>query len=47
MVGFRPAERLNKHRYHHNWLHNLLVSAHRAQRKHAGVIKSDVFLYNK
>ena len=22
-----PAERLNKHRYHDNWLHNLLVSA--------------------
>lgn len=22
-----PAERLNKHRYHNNWLHNLLVSA--------------------
>jgi hypothetical protein len=26
--GWRcPAERLNKHRYHDNWLHNLLVSA--------------------
>jgi hypothetical protein len=22
-----PAERLNRHRYHDNWLHNLLVSA--------------------
>jgi hypothetical protein len=22
-----PAERLNQHRYHANWLHNLLVSA--------------------
>jgi hypothetical protein len=22
-----PAERLNKHRYHSNWLHNLLISA--------------------
>jgi hypothetical protein len=22
-----PAERLNKHRYHDNWLHNLLISA--------------------
>jgi hypothetical protein len=22
-----PAERLNQHRYHDNWLHNLLVSA--------------------
>jgi len=31
--GWRsPAERLNQHRYHHNWLHNLLISAHRAQR---------------
>jgi len=30
-----PAERLNQHRYHHNWLHNLLVSAHQAQRKQA------------
>jgi hypothetical protein len=28
-----PAERLNQHRYHNNWLHNLLVSAHRSQRK--------------
>jgi hypothetical protein len=27
-AGWRsPAERLNKHRYHDNWLHNLLVSA--------------------
>jgi len=27
-AGWRsPAERLNKHRYHENWLHNLLVSA--------------------
>ena len=26
--GWRcPAERLNKHRYNDNWLHNLLVSA--------------------
>lgn len=26
--GWRsPAERLNKHRYHDNWLHNLLISA--------------------
>jgi len=26
--GWRsPAERVNKHRYHDNWLHNLLVSA--------------------
>jgi hypothetical protein len=26
--GYRsPAERLNQHRYHDNWLHNLLVSA--------------------
>ncbi|EDN67078.1 conserved hypothetical protein [Beggiatoa sp. PS] len=25
-----PAERLNQQRYHKNWLHNLLVSAHRA-----------------
>jgi hypothetical protein len=26
--GWRsPAERLNRHRYHDNWLHNLLVSA--------------------
>ena len=22
-----PAERLNRHRYHENWLHNLLLSA--------------------
>jgi hypothetical protein len=28
-----PAERLNQQRYHKNWLHNLLVSAHRAERK--------------
>ncbi|EDN65222.1 hypothetical protein BGP_6591 [Beggiatoa sp. PS] len=28
-----PAERINQHRYHKNWLHNLLVSAHRAERK--------------
>ncbi len=28
-----PAERLNQHSYHHNWLHNLLVSVHRAERK--------------
>jgi hypothetical protein len=27
-AGWRsPAERLNNHRYHENWLHNLLVSA--------------------
>jgi len=27
-AGWRsPSERLNKHRYHDNWLHNLLVSA--------------------
>lgn len=28
-----PAEFLNQHTYHKNWLHNLLVSAHRAERK--------------
>ena len=28
-----PAERLNQQAYHKNWLHNLLVSAHRAVRK--------------
>ena len=27
-AGWRsPAERVNRHRYHDNWLHNLLVSA--------------------
>jgi len=26
-----PFARLNQHRYHNNWLHNLLVSAHRDQ----------------
>jgi hypothetical protein len=31
-----PAERLNRHRYHDNWLHNLLVSASlRGYRNHA------------
>ena len=28
-----PFARLNQQRYHKNWLHNLLVSAHRAERK--------------
>lgn len=28
-----PAERLNQFRYHDNWLHNLLVSACRVERK--------------
>jgi len=28
-----PAERLNQQSYQKNWLHNLLVSAHRAERK--------------
>jgi hypothetical protein len=33
--GYRcPAERLNKHRYHDNWLHNLLVSASLAGYRH-------------
>jgi hypothetical protein len=29
-----PAERLNQHRYHDNWLHNLLVSASLAGYRH-------------
>jgi hypothetical protein len=29
-----PAERLNRHRYHDNWLHNLLVSASLAGYRH-------------
>jgi hypothetical protein len=29
-----PAERLNRHRYHDNWLHNLLVSASLAGFRH-------------
>ena len=29
-----PAERLNRHRYHDNWLHNLLVSASLAGCRH-------------
>jgi hypothetical protein len=29
-----PAERLNRHRYHGNWLHNLLVSASLAGYRH-------------
>jgi len=33
--GWRsPAERLNQHRYHENWLHNLLVSASLAGYRH-------------
>jgi hypothetical protein len=33
--GYRcPAERLNRHRYHDNWLHNLLVSASLAGYRH-------------
>jgi hypothetical protein len=33
--GWRsPAERLNQHRYHDNWLHNLLVSASLAGYRH-------------
>jgi hypothetical protein len=33
--GYRcPAERLNGHRYHDNWLHNLLVSASLAGYRH-------------
>ena len=33
--GWRsPAERLNRHRYHANWLHNLLVSASMAGYRH-------------
>ncbi len=28
-----PAEFLNQHTYHKNWLHNLLVSAHQTDRK--------------
>jgi hypothetical protein len=29
-----PAERLNRHRYHDNWLHNLLISASLAGYRH-------------
>ena len=33
--GYRcPAERLNQHRYHDNWLHNLLISASLAGYRH-------------
>jgi hypothetical protein len=32
--GRSPAERLNQHRYHDNWLHNLLVSASLAGYRH-------------
>ena len=31
-----PAERLNRHRYHDNWLHNLLVSASLAGYRRSG-----------
>ena len=37
--GWRsPAERLNRHRYHDNWLHNLLASASMAGYRHPAAL---------